>query len=41
MHMLNRKDVNSAELEPVRVSESPTTVVTAKGEVQSNEEATV
>ena len=41
MHMLSRKDLNSAELETVRVSKSPTTVVTANGEVQANEEATV
>ena len=33
MHMLSRKDLNSAELETVRVSKSPTTVVTANGEV--------
>ena len=41
MHMLSRKDLNSAELEPVRVSKSPTTVVAANGEVQTKEEATV
>ena len=41
MHMLNRKNLNSAELETVRVSESPTTAVTANGEVQTKEEATV
>ena len=34
MHMLSGNDLNSAELETVRVSESPTTVVTADGEVQ-------
>ena len=39
MHMLSRKDLNSAELEIVRVSQSPTTVVTANGEVQKNDEA--
>ena len=39
--MLSRKDLNSAELETVRVSKSPTTVVTANGEVQTKEEATV
>ena len=39
--MLSRKDLNSAELETVRVSESPTTVVAANGEVQTREEATV
>ena len=41
MHMLSRKDLNSSELETVRVSQSPTTVVTANGEVQTKEEATV
>ena len=41
MHMLSRKDLNSSELENVRVSESPTTVVAANGEVQINVEATV
>ena len=37
--MVSRKDLNSAELETVRVSESP--VVTADGEVRTKEEATV
>ena len=41
MHMLSRKDMNSAELETVVVSESSTTVVAASGEVQTKEEATV
>ena len=41
MHMLSRKDLNSAELETVRISKSPTAVVTANGQVQTNEEATV
>ena len=41
MHMLSRKDLDSAELETVRVSKSPTTVVAANGEVQTKEEATV
>ena len=41
MHMLSRKDPNSAELETVRVSKNPTTVDTANGEVQTKEEATV
>ena len=40
-HTLSRKDQNSAELETVRGSRNPTTVVTANGEVQTNEEATV
>ena len=41
MHMLSRKDLNSAELHTVRVSRNPTTLITANGEVQTNEEATV
>ena len=41
MHMLSRKDLNSAELETVKVSKSSTAVVTANGEVQTKEEATV
>ena len=38
MHMISRKDLNSAELETVTTSESPTTGITAHGEVQTNEE---
>ena len=41
MHMVSRKDLNSAELVTVRVSESPTTVVTANCEVLTKAEATV
>ena len=41
MHMLSRKDPSSTELETVRVSKRPTTVVTANDEVHSKEEATV
>ena len=41
MHMISKKDLNSAELEPVTTSRSPTTVITANGEVQTHEEATV
>ena len=41
MHMLSRKDLNSAELETVKVSKSPTTVAAANGEMQTREEATV
>ena len=41
MHMVSRTDLNSAELETVRVSNSPTTVVAANGEVHTQEEATV
>ena len=40
MHMISKKDVNSAELETVTTSISPTTVITANGEVQTHEEAT-
>ena len=40
MHMISKKDLNSAELETVTTSTSPT-VITANGEVQTNEEATV
>ena len=41
MQMVSKRDLNSAELETVRVSESPTTVATASGEVLTKEEATV
>ena len=41
MHMINKKDLNSADLETVTTSRSPTTVITANGEVQTHKEATV
>ena len=41
MHMISKKDLNSAELETMTTSISPTTVITANGEVQTHEEATV
>ena len=41
MHMISKKDLNSAELETVTTTRSPTTVITANGEVQTHEEATV
>ena len=41
MHVVSKKDLNSAELETMRTSRSPTTVMTANGEVQTREEATV
>ena len=41
VHMVSKKDLNKAELETVRISKNPMMVVTAKGEVQTNEEATV
>ena len=41
MHMVSKKDLNKTELETVRVSKSPATVVAANGEVQTIDEATV
>ena len=41
MHMVSRKDLDSADLETVRISKSPMAVVTANGEVLTKEEATV
>ena len=41
MHVVSEKDLNSADLETMRTSRSPTTVMTANGEVQTKEEATV
>ena len=38
---MSRKDLNSAELQTVRVYQNPATVVTANGEVQTKEEAAV
>ena len=38
---VSEKDLNSAELETMRTSRSPTTVMTPNGEVQTREEATV
>ena len=40
MHMVSKRDLNSAELETMRTSRSPTTVMTANGEVQTRKEAT-
>ena len=39
--MISKKDLNSAELETVTTSRSPTTVITANGEVQTHEEVRV
>ena len=39
--MVSKKDLNKAELETVRISKNPIMEVTAKGKVQTNEEATV
>ena len=41
MHIVSKKDLNSAELESKRISGKPTTLMTANGEVQTREEATV
>ena len=41
MQMVSKKDLNFAELETMRTSRSPTTVMTDNGEVQTNKEATV
>ena len=41
MHMVSKKDVDSAELETMRISKNPTTVMTADNEVQTRKEATV
>ena len=40
MHMISKKDLNSAEMETLTTSKSPATVITANGEVQTHEEAT-
>ena len=41
MHMISKKDLNSAEMDALTKSCSPTIVITANGEVQTHEEATV
>ena len=41
MHMLSKKDLNSAELETARASRRPTTVITAYVSIDANEGATV
>ena len=41
MHMISKKDLNSAEMDTLTKSFSPTIVITANGEVQTHEEATV
>ena len=41
MHMISKKDLNYAEIDTFTTSRSPTTVITANGEVQTHEEATV
>ena len=41
MHMIRKKDLNSAEMDALTKSCSPTIVITANGEVQTHEEAAV
>ena len=41
MNMISKRDLNIAQLETVTTSRSPTTVITANGEVQTHEESTV
>ena len=41
MHMISKKDLNSAEMDTLTKSCSPTIVITANGEVQTHEEAAV
>ena len=41
MHMISKKDLNSADMDSLTTSFSPTIVITANGEVQTHEEATV
>ena len=41
MHMISKKDLNDSEMDTLTTSRSPTIVITANGEVQTHEEATV
>ena len=41
MHMISKKNLNSAEMDTLTKSRSPTIVITANGEVHTHEEATV
>ena len=41
MHTISKKDLNDAEMDTLTKSRSPTTVITANGEAQTHEEATV
>ena len=41
MHMISKKDLNSGEMDTLTKSCSPTIVITANGEVQTQEEAIV
>ena len=40
MNIVSKRDLNSVELVTMRTPRSPTTVMTAVGEVQTREEAT-
>ena len=41
MHMISKKDLSDAEMDTLTKSCSPTIVISANGEVQTHEEATV
>ena len=41
MHLISKKDLNDAEMDTLTKSCNPTIVITANGEVQTHEEATV
>ena len=41
MHVISKKDLNDAEMDTLTKSCSPTIAITANGEVQTHEEATV
>ena len=41
MHMISKKDLSDAEMDTLTKSCSPSIVITANGEVQTHEEATV
>ena len=41
MHMISKKDLRDAEMDTLTKSCSPTILITANGEVQTHEEATV
>ena len=41
MHMISQNYLNDAEMDTLTKSCSPTTVITANGEVQTHEEATM
>ena len=41
IHMISEKDLNSAKLETVTTSRSPTTIITVNGEIQTHEETII